>query len=318
MSILAPLLKKWQAERLFALLPILTLFLVIISAWQLSQLIWRGLYPAYPLTLSQREAEEWAVLAMAPQSTPSNLRAENLFVTPAKPVAAKPKVEAPKTALNLVLKAVFMAPIPQQSGAIIALVSGQSKYYKVGDDVVAGVALFAVFDDHIVLSRSGQLETLAFKTVSKGLDRSASAGVQSASSAVVHQAAPAASVAQSSVLNNLPDTSLAADIKRLNPQAFMGKYQAKFEADPNALLQEAGVTVAAGGRGYQIGQSQYAGLLESAGLKVNDVILSVNGHALGDTSQDASLLKTLASQKEVEVLIQRGERQFMVSFPMGR
>lgn len=312
-----PFLQQLQSRLLLPLLSIMMTLLVMFSAWQLAQLIWHSAYPNSRILLSQQQAERWAVLAMAPSTTPKALKPEALFTAEARP-APKPKVEAPKTALNLVLKAVFVAPDPQNSGAIIAQLSGASRYYKVGDTIDKLVAtLYEVTENYVVLSRNGQLETLEFKPNAKTADK---AQIETVIKAPTPQKSDNSPIAKTSstVLNSLPDTGLAADIKRLNPKAFMNKYQTKFEENPNALLQEAGVTVAAGGRGYQVGQSQYSSLLESAGLKVNDVILSVNGQSLGDPAQDASLLKTLSSQKEVEVMIQRGERQFMVSFPISR
>ena len=51
---------------------------------------------------------------------------------------------------------------------------------------------------------------------------------------------------------------------------------------------------------------------------MGDVILSVNGNSLGDPGADAQLLGKLSQQSEVEVLIQRGSRQFAVTFPITR
>ncbi|MFG1488912.1 PDZ domain-containing protein, partial [Oceanospirillum sp. HFRX-1_2] len=59
-------------------------------------------------------------------------------------------------------------------------------------------------------------------------------------------------------------------------------------------------------------------LLTLAGLEMGDVILSVNGSQLGDPQSDAQLLGELSGKKEVEVMIQRGSRQFVVTFPITR
>jgi len=90
------------------------------------------------------------------------------------------------------------------------------------------------------------------------------------------------------------------------------------EDNPQQVLDEAGISVAPSGVGYRIGQSQYSSFLTSAGLKVGDVVLSINGQVLGNTNQDAQLMGSLANQKEVDVEIQRGSRQIMVSVPIGR
>ena len=83
----------------------------------------------------------------------------NLFGQPASGVAAgaQPSVEA----TGYILRAAF-AGAGGAGGAIIENSSGQADWYNVGQAVEAGLVLREVRPDHVVLDRSGRLETLSF------------------------------------------------------------------------------------------------------------------------------------------------------------
>ncbi len=298
---------------------VIKIIIVAVIAWQLSQLIWHISSPDNPVVLSNKKMEQWMLAGAEPSSIDRRFIASNLFTN--KPVVRpKPKpVVAPKTALNMVLKAVFVSTDDRPSGAIIAVHGQRTEYFSVGASLKSGITLVEVLADYVVIERGGERESLFFPkqdTIAR------SSLVQNNRSAAV----PAQKIKQrtqsrtatNKALKSLPKTSLGRDIQRLNPKAFMTKYQALLEDNPQQVLDEAGISVAPSGVGYRIGQSQYSSFLTSAGLKVGDVVLSINGQVLGNTSQDAQLMGSLANQKEVDVEIQRGSRQFMVSVPIGR
>lgn len=298
---------------------VIKIIIVAVIAWQLSQLIWHISSPDNPVVLSNQKMEQWMLAGAEPSSIDRRFIASNLFTN--KPVVRpKPKpVVAPKTALNMVLKAVFVSTDDRPSGAIIAVHGQRTEYFSVGASLKPGIKLVEVLADYVVIERGGERESLFFPkqdTIAR------SSLVQNNRSAAV----PAQKIKQraqsrtatNKALKSLPKTSLGRDIQRLNPKAFMTKYQALLEDNPQQVLDEAGISVAPSGVGYRIGQSQYSSFLTSAGLKVGDVVLSINGQVLGNASQDAQLVGSLANQKEVDVEIQRGSRQFMVSVPIGR
>lgn len=296
--------------------------LVSVLAWQFSALIWNLSSPDHNLQLSNQKLEQWMVLAAKPLVPDDRFLPNRMFAkTVVKQEKSRPVV-APKTALNMILKAVFVAPDASQSGAIIAAHGKTTQYFKIGGEIDRGITLVGVQADHVVIERNGQRESLFFpKKDSIARGNIASTSNFNAKNSNTKQLGSKRPTYRSSTKNNLkslPKTDLANDIKRLTPQAFMSKYQEKLEENPEQVLSEAGITVAPSGAGYRIGQSPYSSLLTSAGLKVGDVVLSVNGQVLGNTSQDAQLMGSLANQKEVEVEIQRGSRQMMVSFPIGR
>ena len=89
-----------------------------------------------------------------------------------RPVARRVVQKAPETRLNLTLHGVFVESDPGKGEAIIGQRGSKQKYYQVGDKVMNGVRLQAVFNDHVVLSRNGASEVLRFpkniKPVAKG------------------------------------------------------------------------------------------------------------------------------------------------------
>lgn len=296
--------------------------LVSVIAWQLSQLVWQLSAPDQTIILSNQKMEQWMLAGAEPASLDKRFISSNLFTK--NPVSQpKPKpVVAPKTALNMVLKAVFVSTDQRPSGAIIAVQGKATEYFAVGAELKPGIFLAEVQDDYVVLERGrgGERESLFFpkqdtivRSVAKQESRSESPVTQQKPRKALQSR-----TSTNKALKSLPETDLGRDIQRLNPKAFMTKYQALLEENPQEVLGQAGISVAPSGVGYRIGQSQYTALLTSAGLKVGDVVLSVNGQVLGNATQDAQLVGSLANQKEVEVEIQRGSRQFMVSLPLGR
>lgn len=68
----------------------------------------------------------------------------------------------PSTTLSLTLRGVFTGREPGTGQAIIESADGRSSMFSVNSEVANGVMLDAVYADRVVLSRSGQLETLQF------------------------------------------------------------------------------------------------------------------------------------------------------------
>lgn len=297
------------------LAPLLGCTLISVAGWQAGTMVGREFSDTDRIELSNQVVESWLKAGQKPQLVSSELNYDRLFVEQEK--APEPTV-VPKTPLKMVLSAVFVAPDNADSGAIIATLNSNASYYKVGDEVERGIVLKSVHEDHVVLDRNGSPEALYFK------ESKTSGGLSSVSEAKVpvrnaQPVRPSVDVApaQPKALRDLPQTELGSDIRRLNAAAFMRKYQQKMQDDPSALLNEAGITPASGG-GYQLGNSPYASMLTAAGLEMGDVILSVNGSLLGNPQSDAQLLGELSKQREVEVMIKRGSRQFAVTFPISR
>lgn len=70
--------------------------------------------------------------------------------------------DLPQTQLQLLLRGAFTATNPEMASAIIETADNETRAYKVGSRIEGNIKLQAVYADRVVLSRSGQLETLYF------------------------------------------------------------------------------------------------------------------------------------------------------------
>lgn len=70
------------------------------------------------------------------------------------------KGSIPKTILNLKLLGVLKATTKSHSQAIIQVVGGEEKVYKLNDTIPGDAKIIRIFDDSILLLRQGQIERL--------------------------------------------------------------------------------------------------------------------------------------------------------------
>ncbi len=150
-------------ERLFTLLSAAALLAAV------GALAWSG-YEIFHRHLSPAQAQEFNFGA-ADQAVASErvgldgvINAHIFGVVPPKPrpVDERPKVvEAPKTQLNLLLTGVITSPEPGGGIAMIEIQRGQTSVVRVGANIgKTGAKLDAVYADHILIERQGNLEKL--------------------------------------------------------------------------------------------------------------------------------------------------------------
>lgn len=199
-------------------------------------------------------------------------------------------VDAPETRLQLELLGVFQTGAQGQSpGAIIAEEGDNGELYRVGDRLPGNARLEQVHADRVILRRQGQLETL--KLESPGLD----GGVQS--------------VDRSDDQRSREDDKDSGGDQDEDGPAMSGDVEEQRERIIRGLGLESN------DEGYVIGESAPAQLLDRAGLKPGDVVVSVNGHDVGQKKADLAALKEYHDRGSAEVVIQRGSQQFTVTVP---
>jgi len=177
----------------------------------------------------------------------------------------------PRATVNLVLTGIAM--LGQRS---YALISGQGKpetAYGIGEQIVPGVTLDSVHPDRVVISRGGVRESLPFKDLGGGL---------------TSKPAPVGA----SALTTGPRGAV------LDRQAVKGLLQR-----PD-FLNQALIVPNAGG-GFRVGQVQPGSLYARLGLRVGDVIRSVNGQPINNMDEVMRLYQQFGSVKEVNVEVLR-------------
>jgi general secretion pathway protein C len=175
-----------------------------------------------------------------------------------------------------------------------------------------------VLDDRIVLRRAGRLETLRFPEAGDG------SGFVSGD-----EAAPLAAAAGDSIRIDPdsgdappgmdeavdPDGAAAEDASGETLAERIGQFRERLDVDPQGALAEVGVEPVADGSaaGYRIGDQVPAARLSSVGLRPGDLILSVNGQAVGNVEQDRAQLQDIVDAGSARLEIQRGDRRFFVT-----
>ncbi|MDB5967686.1 MAG: hypothetical protein JWQ90_136 [Hydrocarboniphaga sp.] len=201
--------------------------------------------------------------------------------------------KAPDTRLSLNLLGILAADRDQESRALIGTQDGEEKPYSVGDDVVRGVNLQAIFPDRVILARNGQLETLRLDKDRAGAPLAAGPGTASA----VQQQAGNPDTAQ--MLGNirdqlLNDPSKASDYLRIQPANVNGQQ-----------------------RGYRIYPGRDRSVFNGAGLRPGDLVTSVNGVQLDDPSRALQMLGDLSSANTLNLTVERGGSQQAITINMN-
>jgi len=224
---------------------------------------------------------------------------EKRSAEPEKPVLAQ--IEAPKTSLRLSLEGVFIGDTDEETGAIISEQRKPGEYFVIGDTLPGNATLAAVFTDRVLLKRGVNFETLSF-------DEEKDLSEQFVASTVPR-----------TTIDEDDDDFIDEDEDELpqisNAQDFVEVAREKLEGDPDEALKSVGLAQNSDGEGYRVsGQSNP--VLINLGLQEGDIILSVNGHILGDVDADRAILDQITTEGDAKVEIQRGSRRFTVYYPI--
>ncbi|MFL6648472.1 MAG: type II secretion system protein N, partial [Sulfurifustaceae bacterium] len=210
------------------------------------------------------------------------------------PTAAKGSVSLdaiPLSSLNLVLSGVMVTSAG--SFALISADGNPELPFGVGQEIVAGVTLYAVYGDRVLIRRGGATETLMLKDISPDL----------AKGSIVTSAPPSANV-DSSGIN--PNSSRARRRER-NRQFFIDRQQLNQQMQQPEVLSQALMVPNAGG-GFLVREIQPGSVYEKFGLKVGDVIASVNGHAVNTMDDVMRLYQQVASTSNLQINVKRAGR----------
>jgi general secretion pathway protein C len=319
------------------LLPVKVL-LVLGIAWTLAQGVLFFLGGAETDATAEADASPRTLRAAArPTPAAADIAAADLFGTPGAVAAAQTAaLDAPETRLQLELHGVFLAEIEGASSAIVAERNKDGKLYVLGDTLPGNAELVEVFDDRIVLRRAGSLETLRFpkEGAGRGFSVVASGGGPGGGEPGTADDEDLAGLPDGRSLADLSgDGELASDAAAPRSRQrddedpngtaasnsdgglreALGRFQEQLDADPDGTLANFGVEPVSAGSGYRIGSNVPAAALARVGLRTGDVVLSVNGRAVGDIQQDRAQLQEIVDQGSARLEIQRGDRRFFVT-----
>lgn len=188
---------------------------------------------------------------------------------------------APETVLDLQLLGILADErAHSQSRALIRSGSDQEKPYAVGDAVVAGATVKAIFPDRVLLLRNGELETLRMHRGDMNADSSS----------------PGAPATDAN-----PGDSNAQKLAHIRSQLLNAP------GDVDNFLHVSPVTGANGApTGYRVFPSNDPTLFEAEGLRPGDLVTAVNGQPLTDPAKALQLVNQLSSAQTVTLTVVRG------------
>lgn len=267
--VLTLLIARLAAALLWSLIPT-----PAAAAWQ----------PAAPATASARSGDQIDLAAIASANLFGAYRA------PTNP-AASDLAAAPDTQLSLTLLGIFANDRDAKlSLALIGAQGGDEKPYRVGEDLSRGVTLQAIFQDRVILSRNGKLETLRLDKDSPGSPLIA--GGQAATVGAGSDASASLAGIRSQLLN---DPSKVSDYIRVQP-----------------------VNSGNGLTGYRIYPGKDRAVFNGAGLHPGDVVTSINGTPLTDPSKALQLLSDLSQTNQLSLVIERNGQPQNVSVNLSQ
>lgn len=191
-----------------------------------------------------------------------------------------PLEDAPDTRLNLKLLGVLAATEDRSSRALINNGTDE-KPYSIGDAVIRGAEIKAIYADRVILLRDGKPETLRLEKNSTG------ALIATRSRSPVDDAVDVDAVASLQQIRDqlLQDPSRASDFIRVQPQNSGGQM-----------------------RGYRIFPGRDRSLFNEAGLRPGDLVTAVNGIELNDPANALQLLNDLSQATGFSLTIERQGR----------
>ena len=275
----------WQ--RLVLILGKLT-FTVLISS-QLAVFTWMFLAPSTLVLSEPTRAKGAAVVAQNDSIADMHIFGDATVAA----VEVPKELDAPTTRLRLALLGVMAASTAENSSAIIAPKGGAGKNYRIGDVVQGRTKLAAVQQDQVILDSNGKLEALKFELAGKQ-------GIQQSS-----KPTPAQRRAQTrgSFKERFSGIRTPADAVQL--------LKDEVSNDPAGALRKMGLEASGNGSGYKVSSS--GSMLTQLGLRPGDIILSVNGQALGNLEDDQVLLEEVTNSGQARLEIQRGNGRFVVN-----
>ncbi len=287
-----------MAEKKLPLLPWQQWFLrlskvifTLLLAVQLAFFSWRVIAP------------EPLLLAAASKEAGNKITSKNSFgtaqyhlfgVAGEEPVAeVTENIHAPDTSLRLELLGITKSSRTGASTAIIAPKGKEGDFYRIGDVVQSNTKLAAVYENRVILDTNGKLETLKF-------DEEQREGIS-------------ARVVQAPVEDKVKPvgSTLKGRFQQVkNPTEFMTVITEEVAADPEGTLNQLGVEANPQGDGYRV---MPGSMLMALQLQPGDIILSVNGQALGDPQADQQLLQQVEVEGSARIEVQRGNNRFVVN-----
>lgn len=207
--------------------------------------------------------------------------------------------DAPDTSLNLKLNGV-LALGSGEGFAIIENERKEHKFYQLDDEITSGVTLHSVYQDYVLLSRSGRTEKLSLPRAGLNALNSSSAlnSNQPPAQPNTRRTSFTPRARPTTAGSSSNDASLSTLKQQLtkNPSSL-----AKYISISSANDEETGEFV-----GYKVKPNgNSSALFDELGLMENDVIVEINDIELDNPNKATQAFQKLVSASELEMTIIR-------------
>lgn len=200
-------------------------------------------------------------------------------------------INAPVTRLRLTLHGVFASTDPKEAMAIISDAGGRQKSYRIGDAVPGGARLHAIYSDRVILERAGKLETLKLPRKVASFETKVSTLAPATITSMTNVDLPDAS-------NKVVKIQASEKVKQLRETLINSPQELWKDVRIEPVLQNGKI------EGYRFAHKDKR-LMQSIGLKPDDVIVEVNGMPLSDPSTLYDIMSQITSMENVSLTIRR-------------
>ncbi|MGB7755634.1 MAG: type II secretion system protein GspC [Salinisphaera sp.] len=199
------------------------------------------------------------------------------------------QIKAPETHLNLELTGIVSDSRGDRSRALIKDPKGKQDSYKVGQQIVSGVKLHAIYADRVILDRSGHYETLTLESIKKVRSMT---GIKRSQASVI-SASPRSEPSSRTVSGDVADRIGSIRKKILSDPSTASHYIRLRPARQNGNLV-----------GYRIYPGADKSLFKKAGLQSGELVTAINGQPLDNPADSLKLLGGLAHASTATVTLQ--------------
>jgi general secretion pathway protein C len=267
----------------------ITLLALALLGHSLAQWTWRLLTPSVS---TPPPASAPAVPVPDSAAALRDLLAANLFGVLAAGNGAFSPDALPSTSLNLVLTGVMVRG--QGSYALIRIDGGDETPVTIGDEIQAGARLHAVYSDRAVLLRGNSYESLLLKDNAPAL---APGSIQGGSTRA---------------------TNSAGLVRHQGNQYTVNRESIQQQIQRPEFLSQALIVPNAGG-GFLVREVQPGSLYEKLGVRVGDVIRSVNGQTVNNIDDVMKLYQSMGGLEQagnIAVEISRAGRNERLQYQL--
>ena len=245
----------------------INLLMLLLLTASLAHWTWRLWQPS-----AQPPARAPTAADSAPDYNINTLTAANLFGQ-APPAATQTTLEnIPLSSLNLSLTGVMVTPAG--SFALISADNGPELPISIGQEITGGVVLHEVYSDRVLIRRGGATESLMLKEAGPAL--------------------PSGSIVTQTRTPPHPGPTPGAEVQKLGTNTYsVERDQINKQMQRPEFLSQALMVPHAGG-GFLVREIQPGSLYEKLGLRVGDVINTVNGQPVNTVEDVMKIYQQLS------------------------